>query len=170
MGMLLVKFLPYIWPLIKEFLEGKKDHPYFKDGIRAKSKAKIVSFILLVGLLVIGNWAYDLHVTNEELLKKVEAQSKAPLVKEATYSRTELDLLLCQRDTQELKIKLAETQTELVQYQAKIRQCTTELEWERLDRIEPTKSSPEKPKPKIGEEAQKKLDSLKKGESNNASH
>lgn len=180
MGLLLFKFLPYIWPLIKEFLEGKKDHPYFKDGVRAKSKSKLFAFILLLLLLGTGNWAYDLHGSIAELEKKLAEAEKTAKVAPAgaQYTREHLDLELCKRDQRDIELKLKEQEVKLLASESSLKMCSTELEWERLNRPAPA-SKPATPQRSratpsdkaVGDEVQKQLDELKKKEGNgNASH
>jgi hypothetical protein len=176
MGLLLFKFLPYIWPLLREFLEGKKDHPYFKDGVRAKSKSKLFAFILLLLLLGTGNWAYDLHGSMLQLEKKLAEAEKAPKIAPAAqYTREHLDLELCQRDQQDTQLQLKEQEIKLQASNEALKMCHTELEWERLNRpVAPTKPTNSKPKPDdvpVGDAVQKQLEELQKKEGkNNAAH
>lgn len=164
MWALLIKSIPYLWPLLKEFLEGKKDHPYFKDVIRAKSKSRILAFILLLLVLIIGGWAYDLHTTNEELTKKLE-QPKPFAHQEPMYSRAHVDLAVCERDRQEAKLDIVQLQTTTAKAEMEAKQCRVDLEWERLNKPTKTPSRPNtKPKSEIGNDVQKRLDGLPKDE------
>lgn len=177
MGLLLFKFLPYIWPLLKEFLEGKKDHPYFKDGVRAKSKSKLFAFILLLLLLGTGNWAYDLHGSIAELEKKLAEAEKAPKVSTGgQYTREHLDLELCKRDQRDVELKLKEQEIKLQASDNSLKMCSAELEWERLNKPSQPKPTnpvkkPAQPDKSVGDSVQKQLEELQKKEGNgNAPH
>ena len=180
MGLLLLKFLPYIWPLIKEFLEGKKDHPYFKDGVRAKSKSKLFAFILLLLLLGTGNWAYDLHGSIAELEKKLaDAEKTVKVAPVGTqYTREHLDLELCKRDQQDIALKLKEQEVKLQAAESSLKMYSTELEWERSNRPAPAVKPPTPQRSRatpsdksVGDAVQKQLEELQKKEGNgNAAH
>lgn len=152
---LLFKLFPTLWPFIKEFLLGGKDHPH-NFGREENKRPGLMSALLFI----ITALLYALNITMEEK-DKLSLELKAALKPSTKVEEVTLDLYVCTRAKHALETEAADLTKTIKVLEKDLSICRTPPP--KSDLVEPIKLKP-KPLSTMSQETRRRLEELSKGD------
>lgn len=105
----LLKLLPYLWPALKEFLVGSKDHPYFQGRKKLRSH-RLVAWIAIILAIILVDITYILYTEKAQIEEQLKT---ATLVKPSIFNHEDYaKLKVCGSEKQEADRRRVECESQ----------------------------------------------------------